>query len=461
MLAAVLPALWLWGFTVDDALISIRYARHLAGGAGYRFNLDGPSTDGVTPLAWPLLLAPLARGEALDVLERAKVLGLVLYAITAMVWGRAVSRERAPGWVKGIAVATLAVCVPCAAHAVSGMETALAMCLCTWASVLPARPRLAAVVAGLAASLRPELLPWAAAVAVGFGARAGSESAGRALTGLVFAAAPFAACCAVRLFAFGHVAPLAVSAKPSDLAHGLAYVAAASLAALAPLLAFAPLAVARADRAVKALAIAGVVHLAAVTACGGDWMPYARLVVPIVPSLLLVFVGSAVHGRSAAVWARAVTTLGLAVYLLVTAAPAARRVGADRERLVRDARPYLRGVHAIASLDVGWPGAATEADIIDLGGLTDPEVAALRGGQTSKRVDDVWLLGRHPDVLLAYATRLEGPLTDWREARFSRGLEARLASSDLLASHFVARAFLALGDSGAGYIVLVRADPDR
>ena len=29
-LVAAVPALFLWGFTVDDALISVRYARHLA-----------------------------------------------------------------------------------------------------------------------------------------------------------------------------------------------------------------------------------------------------------------------------------------------------------------------------------------------------------------------------------------------------------------------------------------------
>ncbi len=60
-LAAPAPALVLWGYTVDDALISVRYAHHLAPGQGWRFNAGGPATDGVTPLAWPLLLAPVAR----------------------------------------------------------------------------------------------------------------------------------------------------------------------------------------------------------------------------------------------------------------------------------------------------------------------------------------------------------------------------------------------------------------
>src|SRR5580704_10237054 len=71
---ALLPALFVWGFTVDDALIPVRYARHFAEGHGYRFDVGGPSTDGVTPLPWAFLLAPLARsGAPLDVLFRAKL----------------------------------------------------------------------------------------------------------------------------------------------------------------------------------------------------------------------------------------------------------------------------------------------------------------------------------------------------------------------------------------------------
>jgi hypothetical protein len=459
-LAALVPALWMWGFTVDDALISVRYARHLADGAGYRFNASGPSTDGVTPLPWAFVLAPFAHAGALVVLGRAKALGIVVWTLTASAWGIYVGRARAPWWAKGVCMLALAVCIPCAAHAVSGMETSLATCLCTWAALLHARPRAAAILSGLAASLRPELVPWAIIVAVGFEAVRGTTPA-RALLAVVMAAFPFALCCAIRVVVFGHAAPLSLSAKPSDLMHGLAYVGAASLASLAPALAFAPLALTRAERPARVLAVAGLEHVVAVACAGGDWMPYARLMVPIVPSLLLVFLFVAAHGHRLVVGARVVATFALAGYLLWTAAPAGRRVSADRERLIRDAGPYLRDARCVAALDVGWPSAATEAQIVDLGGLTDPEVAALRGGQTSKRINDYWLLGRHPDILLAYVARLDLPLEQWRDIPFPRGLEARLASSDLLAEHFAPMAFLALGDAGAGYIVLGRRDTPR
>ena len=64
-LAALVPAALLRGFTVDDALITARYAAHLARGLGYRFNAAGAVTDGVTPLGFPYLLAPFARGGPL------------------------------------------------------------------------------------------------------------------------------------------------------------------------------------------------------------------------------------------------------------------------------------------------------------------------------------------------------------------------------------------------------------
>src|SRR5687768_2042879 len=52
-----------WGFSVDDALISLRVAQHLGLGHGYRFNVDGSSVDCVTPLGWAHLLAPFSSGD--------------------------------------------------------------------------------------------------------------------------------------------------------------------------------------------------------------------------------------------------------------------------------------------------------------------------------------------------------------------------------------------------------------
>jgi hypothetical protein len=454
--AALLPALWMWGFTVDDALIAVRYARHLTQGAGWRFNVGGPSTDGVTPLPWPLLLAPFARAEPLVVLGCAKLLGLVVWVITGTALGRAVGRAAAPAWPGVAALAVMAMSVPVAAHAVSGMETALATAVATSAVLRDDRPRIAALLAGLAAVLRPEMAPWACTLAVGMAVLAGGGVA-RWIEAAAIAIGPFTLCAIVRTIAWGRPAPLAVLAKPSDIEHGLAYAGAACVVTIVPVLVVAPLAVARRPRALV-IVIAAVAHIAAVVLVGGDWMPYARLMVPVVPSLVLAAALISGDAHPLATAARSLVAGALGVVLIVRGGTAGRRVGADREALIVEARPLLDSARArrVAALDIGWVSAATEADVIDLAGLTDPEIATLPGGHTSKRVDARFLLAREPDLLLVYAPfglPAGGPEA-WPDTVTSRAVEARLIREEAILRRFDPAAWLALGASGSGYVVL-------
>jgi hypothetical protein len=275
----------------------------------------------------------------------------------------------------------------------------------------------------------------------------------------VLAVAPFTACACARLTVFGHAAPLAVLAKPSDLAHGVVYAAAAALVSIGPILACAPLALARAKGAPLVLVVAGAAHLVAIAFAGGDWMPFARLVAPVVPSLLLAFVLVSPFAHPLATGFRALLGLGLGLRVLVFTAPSARTVGPDRERLALRVAPLLRGALHVASADVGWPSAATEATIVDLGGVTDPEIAALPGGHTSKRVDGALLLAKGTDALLLYAKTSDLALDSWPDADFPHVVDARLAASDLIATHFRAVAFVPLGTTSTGYYVLVARSP--
>src|SRR5207248_6111343 len=89
-------------------------------------------------------------------------------------------------------------------------------------------------------------------------------------------------------------------------------------------------------------------------------------------------------------------------------------------------------------------------------GLTDPTIAALPGGHTSKRVDAAMLLDRNVDAVLLWVARdieTVGP-ADWRDARFGHVTAARLAASDLFAERYAFAAALPLGDRGGGYVVL-------
>ena len=455
-LAALVPAVWMWGFTVDDALISLRYAAHLASGIGYRFNAHGPSTDGVTPLPWAFLLVPLASADLLAMLGRAKALGLALSVLAFAGTGLAVGQSRAPLWGRLATLGVLALSVPAAAYAVSGMETPVATLLATVAALRFERPRTCALLAGLAAAMRPEMLPWALALAAGSCAAA-RLSMPRAGATVMLAAAPFVACALIRACVWGHPAPLAVWAKPSDVAHGLAYAGAGCVVTLVPIVSLAPLALRRSAKG-AAMATAGLVHVAAIAVAGGDWMPYARLFVPILPSLAIAAVLAAEQAAAWATAARCAVALVVGAVLIVRGGTRGRDVGADRAALVREARPLLGPLARVASLDVGWVGAATSADLLDLAGVTDPVIATLPGGHTSKRVPPTLILAHHPDALLLYAPYglPGGALDAYRDAPYARAIEARLAADDAIADHFVPSAFLRLGASGAGYVVLLR-----
>ncbi|MGA7123656.1 MAG: hypothetical protein WBY94_26365 [Polyangiaceae bacterium] len=447
------PALWMWGFTVDDALISVRYARHIAAGLGWRFNARGPSTDGVTPLIWPLILVPLARADALVVLARAKVLGLVLSISAGAALGAGVGRCTAAKWWAGVlALATVALSIPLAAYSASGMETGLATALATVAALLVRRPLGAACIAGLAAAVRPEMAAWALALAAG-AALVSRGRFDRLMVGGSLSLAPFALCAVVRATAWGRPAPLALMAKPSDLDHGLAYAGAACVVTVIPLLAVAPLALRASPRAL-AIVLAGLAHIGSIVVVGGDWMPYSRLMVPVLPSLAYASVLASERARPVATVARSFLALVLGAALVARGGTEGRRVGADRAALVRQARPALAGFRRVAAVDIGWVGASTDAEIVDLAGLTDPEIAALPGGHTSKRVDSMFLLSRKPDALLLYVPFGLPELEDWPDASYSRVVEARLARDPVVARHFAAAAWLPLGTSGAGYVLL-------
>jgi hypothetical protein len=455
LVAALGLSLWMWGFTVDDSLIAVRYARHLALGFGWRFNLNGPSTDGVTPLAWPLVLAPLARANPLVVLWRSKLLGLMVWAAAGTALGAAIGRvSGAPWWGRAAALSTTAISVPIAAHAVSGMETALATALATTAVLLARRPRQVALVAGLAASLRPEMAPWAVALAVGV-VVVERATVAQVVVCATLALAPFVCCAVIREVAWGRPAPLAVMAKPSDLEHGWEYAGAACVVTLTPLLALAPVALARAPLAL-AIVVAAIAHAMAIVVVGGDWMPYARLMVPVAPTLAYAGALVAARAHPVATAARSLAPLVLGVALIARGGTAGRRVGGDRAALVAEARPALSAARCVAALDVGWVGSATDVTILDLAGLTDPTVAALPGGHTSKRVDAMFVRSRGADALLLYATSPapNGDLARWAEATYPRVVEARLARDQIVARHFAPAAWLPLGTLGAGYVLL-------
>jgi hypothetical protein len=256
----------------------------------------------------------------------------------------------------------------------------------------------------------------------------------------LLAFAPFALCTLIRSLAFGAPVPLAVAAKPSDASHGIVYAVAALVVGLLPLLVLAPFALKPASARAKALVVALLVHALVMIAVGGDWMPFARLIVPILPGLALAAADIADVAKPIATIARAVVASALALYTLTGAAPSGRHVQRDRAELIARARPVLASSKIIAALDIGWVGAATDATIVDLAGLTDPSIALLPGGHTSKSVDLAMLLDRNVDTILVYTP--------------PRYVENRLLHASLFAERFEATDKLHLRESE--YVVFRR-----
>jgi hypothetical protein len=448
---ALLPALLLWGFTVDDALIPARYATHIARGAGYRFNVQGPVTDGVTPLGWAYLLAPFASGGAVGAFAAAKHLGLVTWVLAAGALGVAVVRSgRARR--RFLALALLPLSAPLAAWSVAGLETGVVTALVAFGLTarVHQRARVGALLLGLAAGWRPELVPFAvvasaapappaAPAGVATPPRAGADDGRAALPGaqprlarsevalrVALAAMPFLGVAVARKLVFGMAAPLSALAKAPDAELGARYALACFLLT-GPLAIVAPLAWRRLDGFARGLVVAVAVHFGAIALAGGDWMPLSRLAVPCLPAVVLAaaYLLDASDARASAV--RMALALAGQLFAMAKVGPAAARVGEDRMALVGDLAPVLRDARVVAALDIGWVGAATDASIVDLAGVTDPAVAALPGGHTSKQIPATLLDTRQVDtlvLLLADGAEVRGR---WYESHFARAVEQRVA----------------------------------
>jgi hypothetical protein len=137
---------------------------------------------------------------------------------------------------------------------------------------------------------------------------------------------------------------------------------------------------------------------------------------------------------------------------------AARHVLAQRLALIEEVRPALSGAHRVAALDVGWVGAAVDADIVDLAGVTDESIARQPGGHTSKRIPPLLFAGRNVDaaVLLVHGR----PEPSYEHSDWARAVEGRAAAqaADL---GFTVRAVLELRGTDQHYLVLRLQDPSR
>jgi hypothetical protein len=415
----------LMGYTVDDAYITFRYAHNLARGWGLTFNQAPPRAEGYSSVLWTLLTA-LPEALRMDTVLCAKILGLLLTAgmLGLVAWAvLRVGAARAPS-TRRVAAAfacALVLAFPCAAaHAISGMETALAAFLVALAAALflasADEPRAEAALpwAALALGLtRPEANLFALGLVVahlfelprarrGFFVRI-------ALLGYVL---PGAAYFVARMLYYGHPFPLpyyvkATSSGLPGLHDSMSFAGAVAIGALIPI---ALLVASSRRRPLLLIAAAAPIPLYFLKV--EPIMGYGhRYLFPMLPAIAVVAGAGLLAAYDRGRWARAACIAGLA---------AACAIGYVRTKAVlpdylayehglenahgRLARA-LRGIAwtappTLAIGDAGLVPYVTDLSTIDTFGLNEPAIAA---PPRSDRV--TYVLGRRPTVLVLISRR--------------------------------------------------------
>lgn len=421
--AVLVVGLCAWPYTVDDAFIVARFAQNLARGRGYGLN-PGQHADGVTGPAW-LLPGILATWAGVDPVTAAKIVGLAC-GVAAALWVVNEQRRRALGSAYAPLAGLMLACQPSlGGNGSAGLETGaatLALTIATSAALARPEPkavRLGAAIA-LMAWLRPELAVVCLVLLGALSARRGWATMRPALELALLGAGSVVA---FRWLLSGRMVPLAWSAKAGTLADGFHYSSRAlwvvtGVGGIALAIAGARLGQRR--DGVRAWIL--LAHVAAVTLAGGDWMPGFRLFVPVLPQYAaLTSVGFVAWWRRGRTWVRAAAlaclfaACGLPLLDLALRIPQWRAAGESRERVGSQIAARLRAeTRRVALVDVGYLGYASGREVIDLGGITEPAVAALPGGHLSKRLPAEWLRERAPDALLLHSSLPPSAAADGR-----------------------------------------------
>jgi len=290
-------------YTIDDAYISLRYARNLAAGYGLTFNVGGPRLEGYTNFLWVVIeAARYAIRGAGDPLPFVKILGLASgTAALAAAYGLG-RRLFGPA---GGAAATLALALTgnFTLWAVAGLETPLYLCAVLTALALTVdagrswRAVAFAAAAWLVAALtRPEgVIVGGVMTAAAVVMRPGGGRRGRWLVMGAALAAGYGAYFAWRAHYFGMTFPNTFYARAGATPTSFA----ARLRGLAPFVLFALPAVAfayygareTAARGGRWLALAAAATFALAFAAKREWMPGYRYELPCAATLAVLAAG--------------------------------------------------------------------------------------------------------------------------------------------------------------------------
>ncbi|MGI8650779.1 MAG: hypothetical protein ACR2KW_10445 [Rubrobacter sp.] len=464
VVAAVGLAAVVWSFVLrvqavqvvnEDAFISFRYARNLLAGDGLVFNPGGERVEGITNLLWSLLLAAVSDAGGVPLLPEASVVvGILcgaLVLVVALLWCyEELSRTMGTGTLTLVAAFPAPVLVMIAPgfafYSGSGLEVALFALLptvglygvCRGGSSISsvssaALVALGSVSLGLATMTRPE-----GPLALGIAALA-SSGMGHTLGGKVYRLLATAvpgglvvlAFTGWRLYYYGSVLPNTAYAKAGGMEvverWGIPYLLNAvqgNWFVIGYLLILGDAILSRRFRA-RSLAVLLITPLwcAYLVYAGGDYMPFHRLLLPLIPAIYILAVAGFARissGLTQSLSVRRRLALGAVVaaaVILPLAAEIPEQYEKEKARQAhnlnenegrREVARWFRENDpnaVVARNGVGVLGYYSNVEIVDMLGLNDEHLAhegdkhpsALPGHQSS---DAPYVLSREPEYIM-------------------------------------------------------------
>lgn len=435
-------------FTIDDLYIFLRYARNLAQGHGIRYNPEGPPTEGVSSLLWTLMLSGLI-GAGAEPPAAAKILSVLFGTACVALSQFAIPTTRAAYRI--LATFLVAVSAPLVIWSVSGMGASFAAFYALLWMLVVQRAELTnrnCLLLGLLSAggtlVRPEAaLLWPALLVFVSLSRSEGRMGALLMAGLggILVWVPLEV---FRIAYFGHLLPAPFYAKavePGLEQHlrGAYYVyefiisyCGGAIALIALVWTFS------AGEAWRGrglpLALVTTAWILFPLLAGDDWMPQFRFLVPAIPAMMVMIAATVEQLCERVSWPRGLTiALAVAIFGLLYASQGAGMWLARNDnhhyanyrmqityhtRAVEALRAqglYLRdhgGAEAtVAAHDIGIIGFISGAEIIDLWGLTDYEMAVLtpdrRADKALQREPDFWqtpwpYIQRHPEFQQRY-----------------------------------------------------------
>ncbi len=433
-----------WDFTVDDAYISFRYARNLAEGHGLTYN-PGEYVEGYTNFFWTLILAGFIKCQ-IDPVLVSKILG-ALSAYGSLILTYAISQRLMPlRYTPCLATWFLSTSIVFSGYAIFGLETGFFLFLILLGSWLMLRENdspdawpWSGIVFGLAGLTRPEAPLFIGMLMLFLGRR--FWAAQNLRRGLLFVSI-IGAHLAFRFYYYGQWTPNTLSAKTGNIEYQVTngliylnnYINHAGIVLWFGLLGLIH-ALIQKQRALLSLAATALAFSAYIALVGGDWMPLFRFISPIEP---LVFILVDAGLRLILDRKELTINIALAVLLAVVAVQRVDTLSGDQQFIIEKEKRFwdtAAGNTAnwflqngkpgtIAMGDIGYIGYKTNYPVMDLLGLTDPNISKMEGGYTQKTGSE-WL-----DYIFNQAPQYILIISSTRDCRTPSVYGSRLIFSD-------------------------------